>query len=307
MSNVPDAAAWHRITVATTRTGLAEAVFEHCGAIAISIVDAGATPTVEQAPAAHPDFTAAQVVGLFAQAAPLAAITQALRQALGADVVIEVGHLSEQNWADAWRAHHPPTHFGGRLWVAPHGASVEAAADAIIIRLDPGLAFGTGTHPTTALCLHWLAQADVRDCTVLDYGCGSGILAIAAARLGAAQVVAVDIDPQALSATRANAAQNNVAERIRTASPDALEAAEYDLVLANILARPLIELATLLARHTRSGGRLLLSGLLARQIASVEAAYAAQFCFAPPAQQDGWVRLDATRRPCTDSDNGTTF
>ena len=173
--------AWRQIAVTTTHTALVELVFEQHGATAITALDAGGMPTVELTPHAQPDFGLTRMVGLFPLATPVDAIRRDLLQALGTDVVIEVNDLADKNWRQAWVAHHPPLHFGGRLWVAPHGVEIDAAAaDAIIVRLDPGLAFGTGTHPTTALCLDWLARADLSGRTVLDYGCGSGILAIAA-------------------------------------------------------------------------------------------------------------------------------
>src|SRR5699024_457713 len=146
-----------------------------------------------------------------------------------------VDELGERDWSTAWIAQHPPLRFGDRLWVAPHGATVDTQATGdVIVRLDPGLAFGTGAHPTTALCLTWLSHADLTGCSVLDYGCGSGILAIAAALLGAPRVCAVDIDDQAMRATRENAAANNVSKRINTPPIDELGAQLHDIVLANI-------------------------------------------------------------------------
>src|SRR5699024_2537790 len=157
------------------------------------------------------------------------------------------------------------------------------------------LAVGTGTHPTTALCLRWLAQADLRGRTLLDYGCGSGILAIAAALLGADAVCAVDIDPQAVHATRDNARANGVDGQVATPAIDAIGAAAYDIVLANILARPLITLAPTLTPLTRRGGQLVLSGLLQRQSEAVRSAYMPAFTFTNAAQHEDWMRLDATQ------------
>src|SRR5699024_8059960 len=204
MSTANEDAGWRQVTVTTPRTALAEAVFEHFDASAITVLDAGDQVTIEHRPHEQPAFSAARVVGLFAATTAIDTVVHALRGALGPDALIQSGPLAQQDWASAWTAHHPPLHFGGRLWVAPHATQVDAPADAVIIRLDPGLAFGTGTHPTTALCLSWLASADLTGLNVLDYGCGSGILALAAARLGAARVTAVDIDPKALHATRDN-------------------------------------------------------------------------------------------------------
>lgn len=297
-----EAPGWRRVAVTTTRAALAEAVFEHFGAAAISELDAGDEAAVEAAPHAQPGFELSQIVGLFPLATPVDAIRDSLLQALGATVPIEVDEVATRDWADAWVAHHPPLHCGGRLWVAPHGAQVDThGRDDVIVRLDPGLAFGTGTHPSTALCLAWLAHADVAGRRVLDYGCGSGILAIAAAHLGAADVCAVDIDDQAVRATRANAAANGVAGRIATPAIDEPGPGGYDIVLANILARPLIELAPTLTALGRAGGRLVLAGVVQRQAESLRAAYRGRVAFSQPAQQDGWLRLDGVLET-TDTD-----
>lgn len=291
MSDSASAPEWRQITATTTRTALAEAVFEHFDANAVSVLDAGDEPTVEKTLHTHPAFDLSRVVGMFAADVDVDTVTAALKDALGSATIIAVNELTQQDWARAWIAHHPPLHFGGRLWVAPHDTPVDADDAALIIRLNPGLAFGTGTHPTTALCMSWLAHADLAGRDVLDYGCGSGILAIAAAQLGA-RVSAVDIDPQATRATRDNAAANGVAAHIETPAMDALGDTTYDIVLANILAQPLIELAPTLHAHARPGASLVLSGLLSRQIESVRAAYRAHFTFASPVQQDDWIRLD---------------
>lgn len=290
--------AWLQITVTTTRAALAEAVFERWGAEAVTVLDAGAEMAVEYAPHEQPGFEASRVIGLFTQGTAAAPIVVELRAALGARVAIDTDTLENQDWASTWLAAHPPLRFGQRLWIAAHSAAVDADDDAVVVRLDPGLAFGTGTHATTALCLHWLASADLHGRRVLDYGCGSGILAVAAAKLGAAAVTAVDIDDQAVRATRENATRNDVDGRIDTPAIDALNGAakhDFDIVLANILAQPLIELAPTLALHAAPGAALVLSGLLARQIDAVRHAYARDFAFGDGALQDDWARLDARR------------
>jgi ribosomal protein L11 methyltransferase len=162
--------------------------------------------------------------------------------------------------------------------------------------LDPGLAFGTGTHPTTALCLTWLDSADLQDKTIIDYGCGSGILAIAAAKLGARQVWAVDIDPQALLATERNAAGNATLTSIYPLMPQQLPTVKVDILLANILAEPLLALAAHFAALVQEEGRLVLSGLLASQVAQIEAAYTAWFDFEPPIHRQEWVLCQAVRK-----------
>jgi ribosomal protein L11 methyltransferase len=189
--------------------------------------------------------------------------------------------------------------FGRRLWICPGGQlpTTPQASDTVLIELDPGLAFGTGTHPTTALCLEWLDAQPLDGCTVLDYGCGSGILAIAALLLGAARALAVDNDPQALTATRDNAERNGIAaERLSTYLPEQLPtAAAADIVIANILAAPLQTLAPTLARHTSAGGRLALSCIHSEKGAAEGAAYRPWLDLSAPAQRQEWLRLDGRK------------
>jgi ribosomal protein L11 methyltransferase len=185
--------------------------------------------------------------------------------------------------------------FGRRLWVCPGGLPA-GAPDAIRIELDPGLAFGTGTHPTTALCLEWLDAQAVAGRAVVDYGCGSGILAIAAAKLDATTVLAMDIDPQALTATRDNAERNAVGARIAVTGDPSLPAGGTDLLLANILAGPLVALAPHFARAVRPAGQLALSGLLLDQVDTVTGAYRPWFDIRTAATRDGWALLAGRRR-----------
>lgn len=287
--------AWLQITATTHRAQLAEAIFEQHGAEAITELDAGDTLTVEESPNSQPAFERARVVGLFPRDTSAEPIVAALTNALGTDTEIITQTLENQDWASAWLARHPPLVFGDKLWVAPHGAALDAPEDAVVVRLDPGLAFGTGTHPTTSLCLAWLAAQDLAGKRVIDYGCGSGILAIAAARLGAAQVVAVDNDDQAVRATRDNARRNDMAETIATPPIDAIAGGPFDIVLANILAKPLISLAPTLTDLAAAGAPVVLAGLLSRQIDEVMAAYEPAFTFADPALEDDWARLDGRR------------
>ena len=200
--------------------------------------------------------------------------------------------LEDQDWVRASQAQFAPLDVGGRLWIGAHWH--QPPPGRLVVRLDPGLAFGTGSHPTTRLVLSWLAAGIRGGESVLDYGCGSGILAIAAARLGAARVDATDIDPQAVQTAAQNAAANAV--RVRTALSDALPAAEYDCVISNILAQPLIVLAPLLAARTARGGRLALAGLLESQVDEVAAAYTRWFDLAAVARDDGWALLSGVRQ-----------
>jgi ribosomal protein L11 methyltransferase len=192
--------------------------------------------------------------------------------------------------------------IGKRLWLAPAG-DASAPHDRLAVRIHMGLAFGTGEHPTTALCLEWLERHAAPHTTVLDYGCGSGILALAALALGARFAYAVDNDDQALTATRANAALNGAVDRLFVGSPESLPAVAVDLLLANILAGPLIALAPAFARHVVPGGMLVLSGILERQAAAVASAYAPFFGPLEQATRDGWVRLAGRRNAVNPGEN----
>ncbi|MEF3193413.1 MAG: 50S ribosomal protein L11 methyltransferase [Halothiobacillaceae bacterium] len=288
---------WHQITLTTPRnqTEFLEDTLLELGAISVTLQDAADVPVLEPLPGETPLWPEVNVVGLFDQEADTAQIdAQLAARGLGKGAWIEV---EDQDWERAWMDQFQPLRFGKRLWIVP--SWLEAPdPQAVNILLDPGLAFGTGTHPTTALCLEWLDGADVLDKNVLDYGCGSGILAIAALKLGAHEAFGIDIDPQALTATRDNAARNAImADRLHTGLPGALpEEARFDVLLANILMGPLLELAPTLTKHVKPGGVLVLSGLLAEQADAVMAAYAHAFDFDRPALKDGWARLSAVRR-----------
>jgi ribosomal protein L11 methyltransferase len=184
-----------------------------------------------------------------------------------------------------------PMKFADKLWVCPTGQEQHEDGTVCLI-LDPGLAFGTGTHPTTALCLEWLASHDLSDKVVIDYGCGSGILAVAAVLLGAKIAHAVDIDPQAITATISNAEKNGVADKIICYLPEQFQPMQANVVLANILAKPLIEMSASISALVLPQGALVLSGILAEQADSVISAYQSQIQFNAPIQQEDWVRLD---------------
>jgi len=201
--------------------------------------------------------------------------------------------VADEDWVRATRAQFGPLSIAGKLWIVPSWDQPPPGAD-VVLRLDPGLAFGTGSHPTTRLVLAWLAAAPLAGARVLDYGCGSGILAIAAAKLGAARVDAVDLDGDALSATGGNARANGVT--VRASAPERLPPGDYDFVVANILAQPLIVLEPLLAARTRAGGRIALAGILEAQTAAVTAAYGAHFAARVAAREDGWALIEGVRR-----------
>ena len=205
----------------------------------------------------------------------------------------ETRAVADQDWVRITQSQFGPIAIGERLWIVPTW-SEPPQRDALVLRLDPGLAFGTGSHATTRLCLEWLREAIAGGESVLDYGCGSGILAIAAAKLGAGAVVGTDVDPQALVASRANAAQNGVEASF--VAPDALPPGEFDIVVANILAHPLILLAPALAARTRRGGRIALSGILEPQGGEVAASYTTWFTLGAGRRLDGWVLVTGMRR-----------
>jgi len=274
------------------------------GAEAVRQEDAADEPVLEPAPGETPLWSDTITCGYFAAGTDLDAIERAARDLLpdGTALRIERRQVEEADWLHAWKQHAQPLPFGGgRLWICPTHAQVTQLGAAVVI-LDPGLAFGTGSHPSTSLCLDWLATHEVSGRTVLDYGCGSGILAIAALKLGAQSALAIDIDPQALTATLGNAQANHVAQKIICASvcADVEQTVEnsVDIVLANILARPLVGLAPKLAAATRPGGNVVLAGILDEQAAEVRDAYAPWFDFEMDATVDGWTRIGGIRRGC---------
>jgi len=267
------------------------------GAAAVTLQDDADQPLYEPAVGETPLWNRTRVAALVQTEQSAAEMVNALEQALTPVPMprwrTEI--LEEQDWSRAWMDDFKPMRFGRRLWIVPTWCEPEDPAG-VNIDLDPGLAFGTGTHPTTRLCLQWLDAHPPARSRVIDYGCGSGILAIAAAKLGAGSVLAVDNDPQALQATRENARRNNVAGNIHTAAPGEVPEEPADVVLANILAGPLISLAPRLASLVRPGGSLALSGVLADQAEKVAAAYRQWFDLEAPQQDQEWVRIDGVRR-----------
>ena len=269
------------------------------GAQSVTFLDAADQPIFEPDPGDTPLWTATRVVALFDEAQRFEPVRLALADRFGAAAAarIELEALEDRDWERAWMDHFQPMRFGQHLWVVPTGMAAPEDPEAVVLDLDPGLAFGTGTHPTTALCLQWLDGHPPRGRTVLDFGCGSGILAIAALKLCAARALGTDIDDQALWASRENAVRNGVEARLALMLPGDLPGEPVDLLLANILANPLIQLAPRLAALVRPGGQLLLSGILAEQADSVMAAYASWIRFSPPMEREGWVCLAGTKQP----------
>lgn len=282
------------------------------GAVAVTLQDAGDEPHYEPLPGEAPLWSSTQLIGLFAADTHVEDLLARLRETTGiAD--LGTGHtewIEDENWERAWMDRFQPTRFGDRLWVCPSWHT-PPQPDAVNLLLDPGMAFGTGTHPTTALCLEWLDQAELLDKVVIDYGCGSGVLAIAAAKLGADHVFAIDHDPQALQATAENARRNDVSDRIMTLLPDQMPRVPCDVLIANILAGPLKALAREFATQVKPGGQLVLSGILADQVDDVRQSYAPWFELTQTAAREDWVRIvasrtgDADREPTPAADNAT--
>ncbi|TCK19377.1 [LSU ribosomal protein L11P]-lysine N-methyltransferase [Thiogranum longum] len=271
--------------------------FEQRGAVSVTLVDAADQPLFEPDPGTTPLWSATRLTAMFEADADADTLSAQLRQDFGAAAVKRLGRslLEDQDWERVWLDQFHPMQFGERLWVCPAGKLPPQGEKPVIVNLDPGLAFGTGTHATTALCLEWLDANPPRDQAVLDYGSGSGILAVAALKLGAAALWAVDIDEQALLSTRDNAARNAVDDRLHTLFPAQLPEQAFDLLLANILANPLIKLAPDLAGRVRCGGNIVLSGILADQADAVREAYAPWFRLSDTIGKEGWVRLQGER------------
>jgi len=265
------------------------------GAVSVTFMDAEDQPIFEPDLGTTPLWSQTHLLALFEGDTDAAALEQRV-QLLANGLVYEVERLEDQEWERSWMDNFQPMRFGQRLWIVPSWHEAPEP-EAVNLLLDPGLAFGTGTHPTTALCLQWLDGEPVQGRQVLDFGCGSGILAIAALLLGAERAVGTDIDVQALEASRENANRNGIdPARFPLYLPVDLPAEPADVVVANILAGPLVGLAEQITRLTRIGGRLALSGILAEQAEDVRAAYAGCFDLEPTATLDGWVRISGTRR-----------
>jgi ribosomal protein L11 methyltransferase len=286
---------WYEISVSVTRQGVdtVEQVLEEQGALAITLEDDADNPVLEPGPGSTPLWPSVHVRGLFDVNIPRQAITDLLQERAGISRpdLMQWRSVDDQDWTRAWMDRFQPMIFGENLWIVPTGMAIPFDEKNTEIRLDPGLAFGTGTHPTTALCLEWLDGQDLTGKQVVDYGCGSGILGIAAALKGATRVVCVDNDPQALEATVINALRNGVENQVVCLAPENFHESESEIVLANILARPLIELAPVLMGCATPGAWIVLSGILDEQAVDVAQAYQSGSTGIQSKSFDGWVRL----------------
>ncbi|MDH5326305.1 MAG: 50S ribosomal protein L11 methyltransferase [Gammaproteobacteria bacterium] len=290
--------AWFQIVIGTDSSQaepLAD-ILESLGAASVTFMDAADQPLFEPPLGTTPLWHNTKLIGLFKGDTDMSAIISALETALHPKLLPpwRVEDLEDKNWAAEWMKNFQPIRCGERLWICPSWHQ-PPEPNAVNVLLDPGMAFGTGTHPTTALCLKWLDQHLRSQEQLIDFGCGSGILAVAALKLGAAKAWAVDHDPQALQATRINAEKNQVAERLQiTQNPS--ECPAVDTIVANILANPLLELAPTLANLVKPQGRIVLSGILKNQAESVSNHYQAWFHMADIQIQDDWTLVHGIRR-----------
>lgn len=285
---------WLQVTVQTTddQASLLELVLENLGALSVTFTDTNDDPVLEPELGTTPLWEGTTVVALFDAETAAEPIRDALLASGIASEHIQHEHLEDRDWEREWMTHFKPMRFGQRLWIVPSWTE-SPDPEGINLYLDPGLAFGTGTHPTTSLCLTWLERTIRGGESLVDFGCGSGVLAIAAALLGAKPVRGTDIDPQALEATQSNAARNNV--HCETCLPESLPQEPADILIANILANPLLTLAPELAKRVLPGGKVALSGILREQSETVRQCYAQWFELDETEVLEDWVLISGIR------------
>lgn len=291
---------WHQISITTEKKTAAEVsdFFSEIGAVSVTYMDAEDQPVYEPAPGETKIWNQTKVIALFElDAEPELVKTLLFTKFKDKNLTHWFQEiLADQTWERSWMEHYHPMKFGNSLWVCPTGQE-KTEANTTCMVLDPGLAFGTGTHATTALCLEWLADHDLKNKIVIDYGCGSGILAVAALLLGAKEAHAIDIDPQAITATIANAEKNNVLNKIKCYLPEQFKPFQADIVIANILAQPLCELSESISALIKPSGQLVLSGILKEQAKSVVSAYTQHnIQIQTPTIQQDWCRLNGTKK-----------
>lgn len=291
---------WIQIKILSTgqqAEEIGDALLE-AGSVSVTFQDPHDNPVYEPLPGETPLWDKTHVIGLFDAETDIDSIIAVMsaHPLLEKQFHYQVTQVKDQDWERVWMNNFHPMKFGRRLWICPSWLPVPEST-AVNVMLDPGLAFGTGTHPTTSLCLQWLDGLELSGKTVIDFGCGSGILAIAALKLGASHVIGIDIDPQAIQASRQNAQRNGVSEKldlyVPESQPNALQA---DIVIANILAGPLRELAPILGGLVKEGGLIGLSGILTSQAESVCAAYSEIFALEPVEIQEEWCRITGRRK-----------
>ncbi|GHY20313.1 50S ribosomal protein L11 methyltransferase [Vibrio cholerae] len=276
---------------------IGDMLMEETGAVSVTFLDAKDTPVFEPLPGETRLWGDTDVVALYEADMDTSLILQQIKVSnmLAEGFVHKVEQVEDKDWEREWMDNFHPMQFGRRLWICPSWREVPDP-QAVNVMLDPGLAFGTGTHPTTALCLEWLDNLDLSGKTVIDFGCGSGILAIAAIKLGAAKVIGIDIDPQALLASKDNAARNGVEDQIEVYLPkDQPEGLVADVVVANILAGPLRELSPIIKGLLKPGGQLAMSGILDTQAESVAEFYRDDLELDPIAEKSEWCRISGRK------------
>ena len=286
--------AWLQLTLELKkdRAEALELLMEELDALSITFTDAADEPVLEPKPGEMPLWQNISAAILFTEDTPSAIVIKALadhfpESSTGAATEI----LEDREWLNEWKRDVSPKQYGSRLWVYPWVAEAVTDPHQVIVELEPGLAFGTGEHPTTAMCLEWLDGHDVSNKSIMDYGCGSGLLAIAALKLGGREATGVDIDPQAIIATRSNAERNGVGDRMLTCDAETLIQNSYDIVVANILSGILVDLSSTLTKLVLPKGWLVLTGILAEQAETVISAYAPQTPLSIVFERDGWVLL----------------
>ena len=267
------------------------------GALSATFTDSHDVPIFEPAPGETRLWGDTDITGLYEADTDMQPVLQALRKSplISENFNYKIEQLEDKDWEREWMDNFHPMKFGERLWICPSWKPVPDE-NAVNVMLDPGLAFGTGTHPTTALCLAWLDGQDLQDKVIIDFGCGSGILAIAALKLGAKRVIGIDIDPQAITASRDNAQRNNVSDQLELYLPNDLpEGILADVLVANILAGPLRELSTNIEALVKKGGALALSGILEPQAAELIEVYGQWFKMDPAVVKEEWARLSGVK------------
>jgi len=285
------------IKASPRQTTAVEAAAFNAGAVSVTLQDAADQPILEPGVGETPLWDSCILTALFPASIDTGHTLQAIESQLAFSLQFSWALVEDKDWSQEWKKHFKPIACSdGKLWICPSWIDAPQP-DAVNLRLDPGLAFGTGSHPTTMLCLNWLEKQTLKGQTIIDFGCGSGILGIAALLLGAEKVWAIDNDPQALLASRDNAQRNDIDDsRLITLLPEQIPAtAQADVMIANILAKPLIELASQISALTLPKGQLCLSGILSHQAEQVTAAYLEQFIFEPVSLEDNWVQLSATK------------
>ncbi|USD37981.1 MULTISPECIES: 50S ribosomal protein L11 methyltransferase [Ferrimonas] len=291
---------WIQIRINTSGEQ-AETIGDHLtetGAVSVTFVDAQDTPVFEPMPGETRLWGDTDVIGLYDAITDMKQIVALLEQQpeLGQGFTHKVEALEDKDWEREWMDNFKPMQFGKRLWICPSWHEAPEP-EAVNVLLDPGLAFGTGTHPTTALCLEWLDGLEMADKQVVDFGCGSGILAVAALKLGAKHCVGIDIDPQALTASNDNASRNGVSDRLSLYLPkDQPQQVQADVLIANILAGPLRELAPVIAALVKPGGKLALSGLLQEQNDDLRKIYSQWFELDDTAFMEDWCRISGVKK-----------